>query len=134
MLRQVLYSLQLTTPEQIKANPRIRVNWALAVGKVCKGKLIDDPYEKNDETIHKSVLFKKGHWGLWAPNDPKAAGIPGLATDGQQPGNSPGAGSNPPPQAAAAPGGQRSVWRAAGVAKIVASPAGGLLSLANCGG
>ena len=92
IIRQVLYALKLTTPEQLKANPRIRIDWQLAIGRVVKGKLSDDSYTAADgSTKSKTVLFKKGAWNLWAADDPKAAGIPEPANGGN---NTP----NPPAQ------------------------------------
>ena len=104
IIRQVLYALQLTTPEALKANPRIKVNWAMAAGRVCKGKLADDSYvDSQGDKKSKTVLFKKGHWCLWSPTDPKAAGIPGVASDGANPPQQP---PQQPPQGQQPAGGE----------------------------
>jgi hypothetical protein len=93
IIRQTLYAFGLTTPEELKANPRVKINWALAIGRVCKGKLADDSYQDaSGSTKSKTVLFKKGHWCLWAASDPKAAGIP-------EPANMGGGQSNKAPDA-----------------------------------
>lgn len=91
-MRQLFYALKLTTPEELKANPRFKIDLSLAVGRTCCGKIKHDHYtSKSGEAKTKATLFTKGNWDLWAVDSPKAAGIP-LAGGGQGGGAGGGAG------------------------------------------
>ena len=83
ILRQLFYALALTSPEELKANPKFHVDLALALGRMCCGKIKHESYKAgNGEQKSKAVLFKKGAWDLWALDSPKAAGIPLPSSNG----------------------------------------------------
>jgi hypothetical protein len=69
--RRFFYAMGLTTPEEIKANPRVKINLELAVGRRCCGKIAHREY--NGKTY--AEFFGKGG-DLFAVDSPKAAGIP----------------------------------------------------------
>ncbi|MEN6507131.1 MAG: hypothetical protein ABFD92_21550 [Planctomycetaceae bacterium] len=77
IFRQLFYALGLATKEQLKANPKLRVNLVEAIGRRCCGIIKHEKYPKADGSEGtKATLFTKGHWDLWHPSDPKAEGIP----------------------------------------------------------
>ena len=77
IIRQVFYALKLTTPEELKANPKFRVDLSLAVGRLFCGKIKHEHYTSNSgEQKAKATLFQKGAWDMWAVDSPKSAGIP----------------------------------------------------------
>ena len=77
VIRRLFYALKLTTPEELKVNPKFRVDLQLAIGRICCGKVVHDEYNGKI----KAKFFHKGG-DLFASDSPKAAGIPMPAAAG----------------------------------------------------
>ena len=71
IIRRFFYAVKLTTPDEIKANPKVKIDLGLAIGRQCCGKCVHDVY--NDKP--RAKFFHKGG-DLFAVDSPKAAGIP----------------------------------------------------------